>query len=296
MWSLDFNNMGAMFGEEPAKTESKAVKPSYKINRTRKKELGEMAHKAAKKYFADPEDVREIKKTGEWYSPVTGKSYRGKSRAISAGKRSQIMTKKYIEKNYNEFEKEFLEEKLDKATTTLEYAKKRKELRKWYKELGKSDEEVRDIMKRNSDRSKVDELYRSMENYKANPQDFGDDTEEEEVWEEWENFDEDEWIEVEKPKRVKRTKELNDIPVYWEDFDGMIIQNPWAWEHGSGSWLYIHGYDYWDLNKLLFDLDNISRDNHTSREFIEYALSHIPRLCKYILDEAENGEWHIYYK
>lgn len=282
-WTPNFEDFG-MSNISTTKTIKKAT--TIKVDKKRASNIRKAAYKREK--LANEENiVKEVVTRGTWKSSITGKEYSSKARAYSAGEAAKRQTGRI--NLANSAEEEIYNKTTERAKESIELIEKRKEIKEYYKSKGE------DINLRNKKQVEIKVLYDQIQHNKEIEKRNKEIEKQLEDDDEWE-YDEDEWEEVERPKFVKKVKEMNDIPVYWEDFDGMVIQNPWAWEHGSGSWLYVHGYDYWDLNRLLFDLDVVCNDNHTSREFIEYALSHIPRLCKYVLSEAENGEWHIYFR
>ena len=293
-WTPNFEDFG--ISNIPTPSTKKILKGGFekainnvttiKVGKNRAAKIRKAA--SARVKITDKENtVKEVKTRGTWKSSITGKEYRSKARAYAAGEAAKRQTGKI---NLNNPEEEYIYRKAtEKAEETKELNKKRKEIRDYYKSKGEK------VNLRNKKKGEIKALYEQVQRNKEIEKRNAEIEKQMEYADEFE-YDEDEWEEVERPKTVKRTKELNEIPVYWEDFDGKIIQNPWAWEHGSGSWLYVHGYDYWDLNRLLFDLDVVCSDGNSSRMFIEYALANVPRLCKYTLAEAENGEWHIYFK
>ncbi len=107
-------------------------------------------------------------------------------------------------------------------------------------------------------------------------------------------YDEDEWETVETPKEEVKSVE-DSIIVYWEDVSHGIIGNPYAWLHDSGSWLYAHGFDAWDLTELIKDpYWRSSSDNHTNLEFVEVALRDSQYGIKYsVYQDPRTNEYSI---
>lgn len=83
----------------------------------------------------------------------------------------------------------------------------------------------------------------------------------------------------------------------WEMFRRTEVHNEGIWWHDNGSWLYAHGYDYWDTSELLRDDMNFQYDDfyHTTRDFFGVLFT-IPAYVQYELGQDKDGEWHIYHK
>lgn len=71
-------------------------------------------------------------------------------------------------------------------------------------------------------------------------------------------------------KKGQQQEIPNDIT--WYDFSGTDVQNPLIWWHESGSWLYAHGYDDWELDHLMEDSGDVDFPyddyDHTTIDFL----------------------------
>ena len=109
---------------------------------------------------------------------------------------------------------------------------------------------------------------------------------------EWEPVDEGEWEEVQNHADDK-PQVTEDIYCYWDDVKHGLIGNPWYYLHTSGSWLYVNGYDDWNLTKLMDNPYWTSEDGHTNRDFVEQALKDSPLGMQYEVVEDDNGNPYI---
>ena len=84
--------------------------------------------------------------------------------------------------------------------------------------------------------------------------------------------------------------------ISWYDFTGTEVQNTNIWWHDSGSWLYAHGYDDWDVEELLQYKSDVVKPyddyNHTTVDFFNILFT-TPAFSMYELKE-EDGRHKIF--
>lgn len=102
--------------------------------------------------------------------------------------------------------------------------------------------------------------------------------------------------EVIKYNKRRTAYEIGKFPKFltWLMFSGTPLHNNLVWWHGSGSWLYAHGYDDWDVNELFSDDMDFGYDdyNHTTADFFDVMFS-IPKFSNYELVKDDNGCYRI---
>lgn len=102
--------------------------------------------------------------------------------------------------------------------------------------------------------------------------------------------------EAEKYNKRLESYEKGRIPkvITWSMFQGTELQNNQIWWHDSGSWLYAHGYDDWNLSELLQDDMFYTYDdyNHTTSDFFD-VLAILPKFSNYELAQNAYGEYRL---
>lgn len=208
-------------------------------------------------------DVKATKGRGEhkgmWRSNITGNYYSSREAAMHAGYNAKYRAE---HRNYSNPELQaYYEEKLKSRQESYEAQKAKREEKARLK---------KEIEERNA---RMEQALEEMDEFE---------------------YDEDEWETVETTKEEVKPVE-DSIIVYWEDVSHGIIGNPYAWLHDSGSWLYAHGFDAWDLTELIKDpYWRSSSDNHTNLEFVEVALRDSQYGIKYsVYQDLRTNEYSI---
>ena len=102
--------------------------------------------------------------------------------------------------------------------------------------------------------------------------------------------------EAEKYNKRRSAYEKGKFPkiVTWSMFAGTELHNNYLWWHDSGSWLYAHGYDDWEVEELMTDDMNFQYDdyNHTTADFFRVMFT-IPRFSDYELTKDAYGNYKI---
>ena len=80
----------------------------------------------------------------------------------------------------------------------------------------------------------------------------------------------------------------------WDMFIKTELHKETVWWHGSGSWLYAHGYDDWVVEELFEDSMDFEYDDykHTTANFFEVMFG-IPKFSSYEIKKDDNGEYKI---
>ena len=102
--------------------------------------------------------------------------------------------------------------------------------------------------------------------------------------------------EVEKYNKRRIAYEKGKFPknLTWFMFSNTELHQEAVWWHGSGSWLYAHGYDDWFVDDLFSeDMDFAYDDyNHTTADFFDVMFG-IPKFSNYELIKDDNGQYKI---
>lgn len=247
-----------MFGEETElqKQLNKVERAERKaLSSARKKQIRKRATQA-RKTLEKENTVKEIVSKGMFKSSITGKLYKHRDEAYKAGERAKERAKN--PKYQDEESKKYYEEELKKRQ---EAAEKRAEIKR--------------IKEQNE---RIEKALEEMDEFEPE-----------------EEYNEDEWEDTfMKGEDYKKPIE-DSLIVMWEDVSHGIIGNYYAWSHDTGSWLYDHGFDYWDLTELIKDpYWRSSLDNHTNLEFVTIALRDSQYGIKYdVYQDPRTNEYSI---
>lgn len=223
--------------------------------RTMNKRIREQARYDARALSLEAKATKN-RETGKYRSNITRRLYDTKEEAIRAGKISQSWARRRSENSSGIYEEAF-----EKKEKQIEFNNDLASARKEYKEEAKANGMDKDTIK-----LVLKALGRNPEMIRAAAENLGVELEED-------DYDEDEWEEAEISVSSREQKEVtDDLWVYWEQVSHGLIGNSYYYLHRSGSWLYNHGYDGWNLTSLIKDPYTESEDGHTNLDFIEQAL------------------------